>query len=269
MQRTNPLPQVRKRAPAAKQEALVRVYVWELPVRLVHWTIFLTTVILSVTGYYIHNPFIISRGPDAFLMATMRFIHEVTAFVFTLAFLVRVYWFFMGNQYAHWRAFVPLTRSQWAGIRDMLKYYLFLRWRAPEATGHNPLAALVYLAIYLVILVQILTGFALFQWVAGTGPWTTLFGWMPGWLHIQYIREIHFLLMFIFFAFTIHHVYSALLVAAEEKNGLMGSIFSGYKFIAAHLVHRDGDRSNEPDREPAEAGPASQQPREAQGVAND
>jgi Ni/Fe-hydrogenase 1 B-type cytochrome subunit len=29
----------------------------------------------------------------------------------------------------------------------------------------------------------------------------------------------------------VHHVYSSLLMDAEEKNGLMTSIFSGYKFV--------------------------------------
>jgi Ni/Fe-hydrogenase 1 B-type cytochrome subunit len=29
----------------------------------------------------------------------------------------------------------------------------------------------------------------------------------------------------------LHHVYSAFLVDAEEANGLMSSIFSGWKFI--------------------------------------
>lgn len=238
MERTESARRVRKRAEAAAPEPLTRVYVWELPVRLVHWTIFFSIIVLSVTGYYLHNPFIISRAPDGFLMATMRFIHEVTAFVFTLAFLVRIAWFFMGNRYAHWRAFVPLTRAQWRSIRDMLKYYLFLRWRAPEEIGHNSLAAVVYLGIYLLFLAQILTGFALFQWVAGTGPWTTLFGWLPDWINIQYLRQVHYLLMFIFIAFTIHHVYSSLLVSAEEKNGLLGSIFSGYKFVPARLLRK-------------------------------
>jgi len=228
------------RADAEQTDArVIPVYVWELPVRLVHWTIFFSIVILSVTGYYLHNPFIVVGSHGGRLLLVMRFIHEVTAFVFTMAFLVRVYWFFMGNRYAHWRAFVPLTRAQWVNGLQMLKYYLFLRWRAPSRVGHNSLAALAYLGIYLLMLVQILTGLGLYSRVVGTGIWHALFSWIPNWINVQYLRETHYLIMFMFFGFTIHHVYSALLVSAEEKNGLMGSIFNGYKFVSVRLLRQE------------------------------
>jgi len=237
-----------------KRDELVRVYVWELPVRAVHWLIFFSMIVLSVTGYYLHNPFFIVRGQAAFTLATMRFIHEVTAFVFSMAFVVRIYWFFVGNVYARWKAFVPVTRRQRRGLREMLKYYLFLRWVAPQEVGHNPLAAGMYLLVYLLFLVQILTGFALYEWVLGTEPLRTMFGWLPRLINIQYLRETHYFLMFISFAFTIHHVYSALLVAIEEANGLMGSIFSGHKFVPAKVVEQDAaeiEQDAAPNGEPA------------------
>jgi Ni/Fe-hydrogenase 1 B-type cytochrome subunit len=224
---------------AESDDPIIRVYVWEIPVRLVHWVIFLTMIVLSITGYYLHNPFFVVRGQRAYTLATMRFIHEVTAFVFTAAFVGRLYWFFAGNAYARWQAFVPLTRGQRRGVSAMLKYYLFLRWVAPDEVGHNPLAALMYLLVYLLFLVQILTGFALYAWILRTPPLSTLFGWLPQLLDIQYLRETHYFLMFIFFAFTIHHVYSALLVSLEAANGLMGSIFSGHKFVRRSVLRKE------------------------------
>ncbi|HLG71735.1 MAG TPA: Ni/Fe-hydrogenase, b-type cytochrome subunit [Chloroflexota bacterium] len=220
-------------------DPIVRVYVWQVPVRLVHWTIFFALIVLSFTGYYLHNPFFVVRGQQAYTLATMRFIHEVTAFVFTAAFVVRIYWFFAGNLYARWKAFIPVTRGQRRGVGAMLKYYLFLRWVAPDEVGHNPLAASVYLLIYALFLVQILTGFALYEWVLGTEPLRRMFGWLPRLINIQYLRETHFFLMFIFFAFTIHHVYSALLVSIEAANGLMGSIFSGHKFVRRSTLQKE------------------------------
>jgi Ni/Fe-hydrogenase 1 B-type cytochrome subunit len=47
----------------------------------------------------------------------------------------------------------------------------------------------------------------------------------------QSVRLIHHMIMWLLIAFAIHHVYSAFLVDAEEANGLMSSIFSGWKFI--------------------------------------
>jgi Ni/Fe-hydrogenase 1 B-type cytochrome subunit len=45
--------------------------------------------------------------------------------------------------------------------------------------------------------------------------------------------------MFAFFAFVIHHVYSAVLVSWEERNGLIESIFTGYKFVPRDELAED------------------------------
>lgn len=236
------------RAPVVvERRPLLRVYVWQIPVRVTHWLIFLSFIVLSFTGYYIHNPFLIEVDNPAFTMGWMRFIHEVTAFVFTLSVLSRFYWFFAGNRFARWRAFVPVSQCRLRGVGAMLRYYLFLRWRAPDEVGHNPLAGMTYLVVYLLFLVQIVSGFALYAWVVGVEPWTTLFGWIPGWISIRTLRLLHYFLMFAFFGFIIHHIYSALLVSAEKRNGTLGSIFSGYKFVSERELAED---------EACDAGPA-------------
>ena len=38
-----------------------RVYVWQYPLRLVHWGIVISIGVLSFTGYYIHDPFIVGQ----------------------------------------------------------------------------------------------------------------------------------------------------------------------------------------------------------------
>ena len=49
-------------------------------------------------------------------------------------------------------------------------------------------------------------------------------GWIPHVVDIQWLREIHFFLMFCFWMFFIHHLYTAILVSIEEENGVMESI---------------------------------------------
>ena len=41
-------------------ERIVPVYVWELPVRLAHWGLVISLVLLTVTGTYMHSPFLVS-----------------------------------------------------------------------------------------------------------------------------------------------------------------------------------------------------------------
>lgn len=218
------------RAPYASGCQL-RTYVWELPVRVSHWFIFLSVVVLSFTGYYMHNPFIITRSRTAYVMGTMRFIHLVAAFVFIAAFLLRMYWLLKGNKWANWRAFLPFRRSQWRGIGNMVSYYTFFRRNIVHVIGHNSLATATYSVMYLVMFVEILTGLALYSFTVSNRVLTFFIGWLPRLIDISYLRLTHFFIMFAFLIFAIHHVYSAVLVSWEERNGLVESIFTGYKFV--------------------------------------
>jgi Ni/Fe-hydrogenase b-type cytochrome subunit len=212
---------------------LVRTYVWEKPVRIAHWLIFFTFVSLSFTGLYMHRPFLASLGPASFLMAKMRFVHVVSGFVLIGAFAFRVYWFFKGNFWARWSAYIPIHREQWRGMGEMLEFYLFMRFDPGRRVGHNPLAALTYFIVYLLILVEILIGLALYSQVLGNPVLHQFIGWLPNLIGLSYLRLAHYLLMFVFFAFVIFHVYASVLVSIEEENGLLDSIFSGWKFVPA------------------------------------
>jgi Ni/Fe-hydrogenase 1 B-type cytochrome subunit len=224
--------------PAASQR--VRLYVWQVPVRLTHWFIFGSIVVLSVTGLYIADPFLFPPGGS--IMMVMRFTHMLAAFTFVTAGLVRTYWLFAGNRFANWRAFIPTNRTQRRELVRQTGWYLFLRPNAPKVLGHNQLAAGTYMVVFFLFLVQILTGFAMVA-IHGIQPWSALFGWVPSVLFgVQGVRLIHHLVTWAIIAFAIHHVYSALLVDHVERNGLMSSIFTGYKFVTRQEVieARDG-----------------------------
>ena len=179
---------------AEADEGLVRVYVWELPIRITHWVFFLSIVVLSFTGYYLYYPFIVSRGTGAFTMATMRFIHVLSGFALIVAFLVRVYWFFMGNKWAGWRDFLPRTLVQRRDFWGQLQYYLFTRKDPSFRVGHNPLAGLTYTIIYLLIFIEILTGLALYNHVLGSPVLGFFVDWSTWFASYRTLRLIHFLI---------------------------------------------------------------------------
>ncbi|RME79104.1 MAG: Ni/Fe-hydrogenase, b-type cytochrome subunit [Chloroflexi bacterium] len=219
-----------------REEVTGRVYVWEIPVRLTHWVNVACIVILSFTGYYIGNPYIRVSPREiygGYFMGLMRFIHFVTAYVFVASIAVRTYWAFIGgNRWASWRALVPFLTPEGRGkLKHALQYYLFLRRDPPTVLGHNALAGFTYAWIVFLYFVQIITGFALYAQSHPGGFWWTLTGWIFLFISNQYLRLIHHLVMWLLIAFALHHVYSAFLVDAEEANGLMSSIFSGWKFI--------------------------------------
>ncbi len=204
-----------------------RVYVWELPVRATHWVNFVAILVLSGTGFYIGNPIL---GGSVSLMAWMRGVHRITAWVFVASLALRTYWAFAGNKWASWRELFPYLTGD--GRRMMARtflYYTFLRREPPGSIGHNPLAGLAYSAVVTLMFVQIATGFAL-QSLGGGGWRQALFGWIFTLMSLQGVRLLHHMIMWLLLGFAVHHVYSSLLMDAEERNGLMGSIFSGYKF---------------------------------------
>jgi Ni/Fe-hydrogenase 1 B-type cytochrome subunit len=227
------------------------VYVWELPVRITHWANVAAILVLSVTGYYIANPFIGTQGPatDQFLMGTVRFVHIVAAMVFTVSVLFRLYWAFVGNQYARWSQFLPVRRERSRALLRMVGYYTFLRKAPPAEVGHNPLAGVTYTGLYVLFAVQIATGFALYSQSLHGGFWPTAFGWVIIHFGAQPVRLVHDLVMWLIIAFTIHHVYSAVLIDSEERSGLVSSIVTGSKSLTpSHIAESQAEEAPTPRR---------------------
>jgi len=217
----------------------VRLYVWQAPVRITHWVTVASIVILSITGAYIADPFLIPPGGS--VMTTVRLLHILTAIVFLFSGGVRTVWLLVGNRFARWSAFMPTSRKQATEIFRQAGFYGFVRRDMPVVLGHNQLAASAYVMLFALLLVETITGFAL-DGIAGAQPAASLLGWFVDLLGPQTIRVIHHLSMWAILAIALFHIYSCVLVDNLEKNGLMASIFSGYKYPTREEVieARDG-----------------------------
>lgn len=215
----------------AVDDGKVAVKVWQLPVRLTHWAIVGSVIVLSVTGFYIGNPVVPGGSPTGYLMGTVRAVHLVAAWVFTVALVVRLVWMFVGNEWARWRQFVPTSRARWRGAGESLRFYLLVKREPPRAVGHNPLAGLTYLVVYTMLALQVLTGFALKALAVREGLTWTLTGWVFDVLSIPTVRLLHHMIMWLTLGFLVHHVYSAVLMDVEERSGIVSSIITGWKRI--------------------------------------
>lgn len=209
-----------------------RAYVWEFPVRFTHWINFLSIIALSVTGIYIGSPFMHAYSSKQYIMGWMRFIHLTASYAFFMSLIVRVYWAFMGNRYASWKVWFPFTQERLRDIANELKFYLLITRKQSHAIGHTVTARLTYLFVFLLFAFEIVSGFAMYSFNHKGLIWMLLGGWLLTLWDVQTIRLLHHLAMYIIFAFIGLHVYIAWWLDSTEKNGLMGSIFSGYKFIA-------------------------------------
>jgi Ni/Fe-hydrogenase 1 B-type cytochrome subunit len=211
-----------------------RVRVWSWPVRITHWLIFLSVLVLSVTGIYLGRPFLIVSGParDHFVMGTMKVIHFYAAIVFSVSVLARIAWMFARDRYANWRNFIPTTRKRLQHAIDTFLFYVMLRKRPPPTVGHNALAGLTYVFVFALYLLMIATGLAIYGADAHVSSVMHWFGsWAPLFGGLARARWIHHIAMWLLLGFVVHHVFSAMLMSAFEKTGTVDSIFSGYKFV--------------------------------------
>ncbi len=211
-----------------------RVYVWELPVRSYHWINATALVALCITGYLIGHPVHILYAPEAYQQywfGWVRFIHFTSAWVYIMNFFARLYWGFVGNKYAKWRTFLPLKKSQRQEIVEVIKAdVLQVKMHGPISTGHNSLAAFIYFLTFIVFLLQMITGCALYAPMS-TSWLPHLFAWVVPLLGSDFrVRFWHHIFLWFFVCFVIVHIYLAFYHDYIEGRGTISSIVGGWKF---------------------------------------
>jgi Ni/Fe-hydrogenase 1 B-type cytochrome subunit len=211
------------------------VYLWEWPIRAMHWAAAICLVLLVITGLYIGKPYFMTGGEASshFLMGWVRFIHFTAAAVLVMTAIIRAYWLFMGNRYERLAALFPVRPRDWVNLVRMVKFYLMIKpEKAPRYLGHNPLQQLSYTGLYAVAAVMVITGFAMYGqsnpggFIYGATNWIgTLFGGMP------VVRFVHHALTWAFLIFLPIHVYLAIRADHLERTGVISSIISGGRFV--------------------------------------
>lgn len=228
-----------------------RVYVWDAVVRVTHWVTGITIVLLTVTGIYIGNPFLVVSGEatDRFVMGTIRILHMYAGVIFSAAVLARILWLFVGSRWARWTQLVPTTGARLKNALDAFKFYSFLSKEPAAAVGHNAMAGMSYIAIFGVYVVLTLTGLGLYAVSAPVGSYAQSFVVFNDWFGgPQQARMIHHYLMWVVVIFTCVHVWLAFMTTRFEQNGTMESIFSGYKFIPRWILHELNEQEDAADR---------------------
>lgn len=213
------------------------IYVYQAPVRLWHWINALCILVLTVSGYLIGvaPPTLPGEASDYYTFGYIRFAHFSCGYIFTVAFLVRVYWAFVGNEFSRRMFYLPIwSRRWWGDFFYLLRWYVFLE-RAPLRTrGCNPVAqTALFVMITLPTFFIILTGFALYGeglgidgWVHMLMPW--LFDLFPNTLDLH---TWHRFSMWIMIVFAILHIYAAIRDDIVSGQSVMSTMFSGERMF--------------------------------------
>ena len=230
-----------------------RAYVWQLPVRIFHWVNALSITLLIITGLLIsHPPAIMSanEASEQFWFGYIRKIHFMSAYLMVAVLLMRVYWAFKGNKYSEWKVFFPFNKEGLTNVWHTIKYDVFLQnpkvydYKKSVSVGHNNIAAISYLIMFVMAIVMIFTGFGLYS---DNSTWflPKMFAWVPEFLGGDMnTRVLHHLTMWIFILFALVHVYLVLFHDWLEGHGESSAMISGYKFVRAERTKKESEKEN-------------------------
>ncbi len=185
------------------------------PTRLTHILHIVSMIALVVTGL------VIGRSVGWLqldgLMGELRYVHFVAMYVLTVTFFARIYWAFFGRD-ADFREFLPQSENR-GKFLAILRYYQFLKREHPVTAKYNPLQKMTYILWGVLLVIQGLTGFALY-W-----PDVPLFAWLSPLLGgLMVIRIIHSAVMWAFLVTVAIHVY---LVFVEDFANLRTMFIGG------------------------------------------
>lgn len=196
---------------------------------------------LCVTGYLIGAPiraFYAGEAYQQFWFGAVRFVHFACAYIWFFNFAARIYWGFVGNEYASWKNFFPITPAQRQEIVDIVKAdILQVKLHGPISTGHNAMAAFIYFFTFLAFLAQSITGFALYSSMS-TSWFPRLFTWIVPLMGGEFgVRYWHHLFLWFFVSFIIVHVYLTFYHDYIEGRGTVSSMIGGWKFVREKRDH--------------------------------
>lgn len=218
----------------------VLVDAWDWPTRVLHWVNALLVIALIVLILGVE--WMEELGIEKQVRRPVKEWHAILGHVFMITLSLRIIWGFIGNKYARFSDIVPLKGSQWQGIGHNIKWYLSgFKGRAAKAIGHDPLAALFYTVLFIVLISQAITGMLLSGADFHTFPGTLFVGGMSE----EAIEELEGVLeelheagfLFILF-FIAAHLVGLVAHEVKEKTGLFTSMINGKKCLPKEDIDR-------------------------------
>lgn len=208
-------------------------YIFSPFLRIFHWIMVVSILVLFGTGLLITKPAFVSSTEPTFTMMSMdliRDIHFITAFIFCASFILRIYGFIINKG-------DRLFPRVWEGhfysetVEVALHYMLLKPHHAPFL--RNPLARASYAGLYVMVAIEILTGFSMYFMTNPSATGGFLFGWVNTILGSEMMAHyVHHYVAWLIIIFAIGHFYMVLRAEFMEGESEVSSMFSGKKILA-------------------------------------
>ena len=189
-------------------ESITKVNVWSVRLRWAHGLLALSTLFLLLTGWL--------SGSSGDLAETARGYHFLAGYVFSLSLLFRIYLLFAGSKSEHYRDCLP-PKDPVAVISQHLRFYLSLG--KTELNGwyaHNPFWGPVYLFIFALSILMVLSGFAIGKLYLGSAISLT---------------GLHAFGAGVMLIFVVAHLFAVILHDIKAETTGISAILSGNKYF--------------------------------------
>jgi cytochrome b len=177
---------------------LQRILVWDWPTRIGHWLMAAAFLVAYLTG-------------DS---EEWRLVHVMAGGALAGLVLFRLAWGLLGSRHARFASFV---RPHLAAGRYLMG---LLRGEAPHHTGHNPAGGLAIVALLLLGLLTVATGWPLYQEMGGEG--------LEEWLEELHEGLANAMLLLVFV-----HLAGVAVGSLAHRENLPRAMFTGYKLGSA------------------------------------
>lgn len=178
--------------------------VWDLPVRLFHWTLLALVAFSWWTG---------ARGGDSLAL------HERSGYAVLTLVAFRVLWGFAGSDTARFKAFVRGPHATFAYARSLIAR------RRGAYLGHNPLGGWMVLALLGSLLLQAGSGLFATDDVAFAGPFAHHISERAS----EIVTQVHKLNFDVLLALIGLHAGAVLTHIAVRRDALLSAMLSGRK----------------------------------------
>lgn len=195
-------------------EQVRRVAVWSGWLRVTHWVLAGSTLLLMATGW------LVAMTPSVAEAASE--IHYLGASLLLFALALRLLLGFFGNGPERFEHMLP-RESEWQPVKASVLFYLSLgKSSKPNWFAHNPLWKPLYLVLLIALTLSALTG-----WLMPDMP-------LVGRL---YLPAVHVWLASFIGVLTMAHVYSVVLQDIRGDSADVSAMLNGHRYFS---VDREG-----------------------------
>lgn len=180
-----------------------QVQVWDIWIRLFHWLLLASVSLAAVTGFL--------------LDARWIWWHLLAGLSAASLVLARVVWGFLGSRHARFAAFLPRPAQLLAHLRNQDHRHL----------GHNPLGALMVMALLALIMALAISGVLVSGGWLRMGPLASDLGTQVG----RSARELHETMALILLGLVILHIGGVAFESLRSRENLLVSMFTGNKAL--------------------------------------